>query len=92
MNIEQNNDIQPIPIEILENNEEMSTHDDVQTHEDGDEDIQEQHGTIFYDHNHHDPFLDDLYLDENQYGTNQLDDLSLEEGEDRADYNTTLVR
>ena len=37
MNIEQNNDIQPIPDEILENNEEMTTHGDVQ-----DEDVQKQ--------------------------------------------------
>ena len=37
MNIEQNNDIQPIPDERLENNEEMTTHGDVQ-----DEDVETQ--------------------------------------------------
>ena len=34
MNIEQNNDIQPIPDERLKNNEEMTTHDDVQDEDD----------------------------------------------------------
>ena len=34
MHIEQNNDIQPIPDERLKNNEEMTTHDDVQDEDD----------------------------------------------------------
>ena len=92
MNIEQNNDIQPIPDERLENNEEMTTHgdvqdEDVQTQEDEDEYVQAQHDNIFHAINQH-----DLELDENQYGANQLDDLELEESEDEDDYNTTLAR
>jgi len=81
MNIEQNNDIQPIPDERLESNEEMSTHGDVQ-----DEDVQAQHDNIFHAINQHDPELDD-----NQDGANQFDDMELEESEDEDDYNTTLA-
>ena len=79
MNIEQNNDIQPIPDERLENNEEMTIHGDVQdeevqTQEDEDEDVQAQHDKNFHAINQH-----DLDLDENQYGSNQFDDMELEE-------------
>ena len=92
MNIEQNNDIQPIPDERLENNEEMTTHgdaqdEDVQTQEDEYEDVQAQHDNIFHAINQHDP-----ELDENRDGANKLDDLELEESEDEDDYNTTLAR
>ena len=96
MNIEQNNDIQPIPDERLENNEEMTTHgdvqdEDVQTQEDEDEDVQAQHDNIFHAINKHDTELDDPELDENKDGANQFDDMELEESEDEDDYNTTLA-
>ena len=48
MNIEQNNDIQPIIAERLENNEEMSTHGMVQ-----DEDVQTQVDEDEYGHDKH---------------------------------------
>ena len=85
----------------LENNEEMTTHGDVQdeyvqTQEDEDEEVQEQHDNIFHAINQHDSQLydlelDDPELDENQDGANQLDDMELEESEDEEDYSTTLA-
>ena len=53
MNIEENNDIQPLLSERLENNEQMTTHgdvqdEDVQTQEYEDEDVQAQHDKIFH--------------------------------------------
>ena len=54
MNIQENNDIQPSLDERLENNEEMTTHGDVQ-----DEDFQAQHETFFHAINQHVPELDD---------------------------------